>query len=227
VKTPKRLRLVLSLSATLLATFLAHAQAQPTRLEVPGAPIPTYMLVQSPAEPHTTLQVVCLFQSDPANSLHGSLAEINERLGGLLDQIRKPTSFAGNLGETLLIAPAAGKMSAKKLLIIGLGDSQSYTPRRMEMVGSIVYREAGRLGAESPFFAPTVLDGGVTGFGTGETATWFIRGFLRAAATQKQLVSAGDASGVTIHDLTFLAGAQHAKDTRDGIAKVYAEAAGK
>ena len=225
--TSRHFRLALSFSAILLATLLAHAQSQPTRLEVPGAPIPTYVLVQSPADTRTALQVVCLFQSDPVNTLHGSLAEINERLGGLLDQIRKPTSFAGNLGETLLIAPAAGKMSAKKLLIVGLGDSQTYTPQRMELVGSIVYREASRLGVESPFFAPTVLDGGVTGIGTGETATWFIRGFLRAAATQKQLVSAGDASGVTIHDLTFLAGAQHAKDTRDGIAKAYAEAAGK
>jgi len=227
VKTSRPFRLALNVSAIVLATALAHAQAQPTRLEVPGAPIPTYVLVQSPADTQTSLQVVCLFQSDPANTLHGSLLEINERLGGLLDQIRKPTSFAGNLGETLLIAPSPGKMSAKKLLIVGLGDSKSYTPQRMELVGSIVYREASRLGVESPFFAPTVLDGGVTGFGTGETATWFICGFLRAAATQKQLVRAGDSGGVTIHDLTSLAGAQHAKDTSDGIAKAYAEAAGK
>ncbi len=107
--------------------------------------------------------------------------------------------------------PATGKMPAKRLLIIDLGDSQSYTPQRMELVGSIVYREARRLGVESPFFAPTVLDGSVTGFGTDETAEWFIRGFLHAAVTQKQLVSAGDSGGVTIRELTFLAGAQHAK----------------
>ena len=123
--------------------------------------------------------------------------------------------------------PATGKMPAKGLLIIGLGDSQSYTPQRMDLVGWIVYREASRLGVESPFFAPTVVDGGVTGFGTDETAEWSIRGFLHAAVTQKQLVSAGDSGGVTIRELTFLAGAQHAKDTRDGIAKAYAEAAGK
>jgi Cytosol aminopeptidase family, N-terminal domain len=202
--------------------IFVNGQSAPTQLEVPNAPIPTYVLVQSPADTQTALQVICLFQSDPANTLHGSLLEINEKLAGLLDQIRKPTSFAGSLGETLLIAPSPGKMSAKRILIIGLGDSRSYTPQRMELVGSIVYREASRLGVEHPFFAPTVLDGGVTGFSTGDTAAWFIRGFSRAAATEKQLASSGNSAGETIRGLTFLAGAAHAADSRDGIAKAYA-----
>ena len=224
--TIKRFRPLVALGSILFAVLAAHSQSQPTRLEVPNAPIPTYVLVQSPADTQTALQVICLFQSDPANALHGSLLEINQKLAGLLDQIRKPTSFAGSLGETLLITPA-GKMSAKQLLIIGLGDSKSYTPQRMELVGAIVYREANRLGIEHPFFAPTVLDGGVSGFSTGDTAAWFIRGFLRAAATEKQLASAGDSAGVTIRALTFLAGTAHATDTRDGLAKAFVASSGK
>jgi hypothetical protein len=209
------------------AALAAHSQSQPTQLEVPNAPIATHVLVQSPADTQTALQVICLFQSDPANTLHGSLLEMNEKLAGLLDQIRKPTSFAGNFGETLLIAPASGKMAAKRILIIGLGDSKSYTPQRMELVGSIVYREATRLGIDHPFFAPTVLDGGVTGYSTGETAAWFVRGFLRGAATEHQLASTGNSTGVTIRSLTFLAGAAHAADTRDGLAKAYSAVAAK
>jgi hypothetical protein len=112
-------------------------------------------------------------------------------------------------------------MSAKQLLLVGLGDSKSYTPQRMELVGSIVYREANRLGVEHPFFAPTVLDGGVSGFSTGETAAWFVRGFMRAAATEKQLAHAGYSKEPTIRELTFLAGAAHAHDTRDAIANIY------
>ena|ERR1700685_4112547 len=204
------------------ASSLVAGQSAPTRLEVPNAAVPTHVLIQSPAETTTDLQVICLFQSEPKNTLHGSLTEIDEKLGGLLDQIRKPTSFAGILGETLLITPPPGKLSAKRILLVGLGDSQSYTPQRMELVGSIVYREANRLQIEHPFFAPTVLDGGVTGFSTGDTAEWFIRGFLRAKATEKQLVDAGASKGATIRDLTFLAGSAHANDTRDGIAHAYA-----
>lgn len=210
----------------LLAAPAAICQTQPSQLEVSNAPIPTYVLVQSPAETATDLQVICLFQSDPANALHGSLLEINEKLAGLLDRIREPSSFAGSFGETLLIAPA-GKMAAKRLLIVGLGDSKGYTPQRMELVGAIVYREASRLGVEHPFFAPTVLDGGVTGFSTGETAAWFVRGFLRAAFTEKQLANAGNSTGVSIRALTFLAGPTHAADTRDGLAKAYSASAGK
>lgn len=91
----------------------------------------------------------------------------------------------------------------------------------MELVGSIVYREASRLGVSDPFFAPTVLDGGVTGFSTGDTAEWFIHGFVRAASTEKVLVAAGVSPSLTIRQLTFLAGPAHAQDSRDGIARGY------
>jgi hypothetical protein len=213
-----------ALGALICCSAILVGQSAPAQLQVPNATIPTHVLVQSPAETKTALQVICLFKSDPTNTLHGSLVEINEKLGGLLDQIRKPASFAGMFGETLLISPPLTKMPAKQILIVGLGDSQSYTPERMELVGSIVYREASRLRVEHPFFAPTVLDGGVTGFSTGDTAAWFMRGFLRAATTEKQLVGAGASAGMSVRELTFLAGATHANDTRDGIEKAYTAA---
>lgn len=106
---------------------IAIAQTPPTQLDVPNAPITTRVLVQSPAETKTDLQVICLFQSDPANTLHGSLLELNEKLGGLLDQIRKPTGFAGLFGETLLLTPTKSQLPAKRLLIVGLGDSKAFT----------------------------------------------------------------------------------------------------
>lgn len=207
---------------TLFLLSVAALCQSPTQLDVPNAPIPTHVLVQSPAETKTDLQVICLFQSDPANTLHGSLLEINEKLGGLLDQIRKPSGFAGLFGETLLLTPSKSHLPAKSLLIVGLGDPKAFTPQHMELVGSIVYREASRLGVSDPFFAPTVLDGGVTGFSTGDTAEWFIRGFVRADSTEKLLISAGVSRSQTIRQLTFLAGPAHAQDSRDGIARGYA-----
>jgi hypothetical protein len=198
------------------------AAASPAVLPVANATIPTRVLSQSPADTVTELQIICLFHSDPSNTLHGALLEINEKLKGLLDKVRKPELFAGDQGETLLIVSPPETLAAKRLLIIGLGDSQTYTPERMELVGSIAYRESNRLGVAHPFFAPTVLDGGVTKFTTAETAQHFLRGFLRAADAEKLLADGGVSAGVTVVDLTFLAGVKYASITHDGLVQEFA-----
>ena len=201
-----------------LTSSVACAQSA---IEVTGAPVPIQILAQSPADTNTDLQVICLFQSAPENTLHGSLLETNEKLSGLLDRIRKPDLFRGELGETILIVPPKGGLGAKRLLIIGLGDSQSFSPQRMQLVGEVLYSEAARIGVSHPFFAPTILDGGVTTFTTGEVAEQVIRGFLRAASIDKLLRDAhGSGAGVTA--LTYLAGAKNVDSTRTGIEKAIA-----
>ena len=193
--------------------------AVPALSQQGGARFPVEVLVQSPAGTQTELQVICLFRSEPANTLHGSLTELDQELGGLLTQIRKESLFTGALGETLLITPKAGSMHARKLLLIGLGDLQGFTPAREQVVGSIVFQEAAQLGIANPYFAPTVLDGGKTGVDTGDTAEQFLEGFLRARATEQALHVAGMAAGDGPMKLTFLAGAAHAETTRSGVAK--------
>ncbi len=205
-----------------LAVAQGTAPPKPTEFAVSNAPIPTRVLVQSPAETDTELQIICLFQSVAKNTLHGSLTEIDEKLKGLLGRVRTVAMFRGDLGETLLIVPPSGSLRAKKLLIIGLGDSETFTPARMELVGAIVYNESTRLGVAHPFFAPTILDGGVTGFSTGETAANFVAGFLRAMRTEKSLESAEAAPAKVVADLTFLAGPTHASDTQEGLRKAFA-----
>src|SRR5208282_3522002 len=71
-------------SLFLLAGTLLFAQSQPAR----PAPLPVDVVVKSPAETDTELQVICLFRSDPSNTLHGSLLEMDEKLAGLLQHIR-------------------------------------------------------------------------------------------------------------------------------------------
>ena len=130
--------------------------------------------------------------------------------------------FRGELGETILMMPPAGTLRARRLLIIGLGDSGGFTPQRMELVGSIAYRESNRLGVAQPFFAPTTLDGGVTKFATGEVAERFYTGFLRASRTGKILQEAGASAGQAIQELTYLAGPTHAVDTQQGLERALA-----
>jgi hypothetical protein len=213
-------------TGTLLVPLLTQpiARSQPTSINIAGAPIPIEVLAQSPAETKTDLQVICLFRSSPVNTLHGSLLEVNEKLNGLLERIRKPELFRGELGETLLLAPQGGAMGARKLLIIGLGDSQDFSPQRMRLVGEILYAEAGRIGVTHPFFAPTVLDGGVSKFTTGEVAEQVIGGFLRAASIDKLLRRANVAEGSEVTALTYLAGVKNISSTRQGIEKAVAAA---
>jgi len=130
---------------------------------------------------------------------------------------RKPHLFRGELGEMMLITPPVGGLAARRVLIIGLGPSDTFTPHRMELVGSIAYREANQLGIKHPFFAPAVLDGGVTKFNSGETAESFFSGFLRAQRTEKVLVDAGESTGRAVEDLAFLAGPTQATDTQRGL----------
>lgn len=216
----------LTLWIALLAGFgiLGYAQTQPAPIDIPNAPIPVQVLAQGPADTKTDLQVICLFRSSPENTLHGSLIETNEKLKGLLDRIRKPNLFRGELGETLLVTPPKGGLGAKKLLIIGLGDSKTFSVDRMQLVGEILYTEASRLGVAHPFFAPTILDGGVTKFATGQVSEQVLAGFLRAAAIDKALKDANASASPSVAALTFLAGAKNVSSTREGIEKAISEA---
>jgi hypothetical protein len=205
-----------------LFAFLPVLCAQPASVEVGGGPLPIRILAQSPADTNTELQAICLFRSVPGNALHGSLTEANDKLNGLFDRVRKQELFRGELGETLLITPPAGSLGAKKLLIIGLGDSQDFTPARMQLAGEILYTESARLSVAEPFFAPTILDGGVNKFATGEVAEQVIRGFLRAAAIDKVLREAKASGGGVVARLTYLAGVKNVDSTRSGIERVLA-----
>jgi hypothetical protein len=194
-------------------------------IDIQGAPIPIKILVQSPADTAAELQVICLFRSSAENSLHGSLMEINEKLKGLIEHIRRPDLFRGELGETLLIAAPKDSLAARKLLLIGLGDSQTFSAERMQLAGEILFTEASRINVSHPFFAPTILDGGVTKFTTGEIAEQVMGGFLRAAAISHFLrdEKASDKPGVAA--LTYLAGEKNISSTRAGIEKAIAAAA--
>jgi hypothetical protein len=221
------LRKALLLASIVWSCPVAYAQIKPAGIDVADGPVPIRILVQSPVDTDTDLQVICLFRSSPENKLAGSLAEANEKLKGLLDRVRSPMLFRGELGETLLLVPPGNSIAARKLLIIGLGDSQTFSPQRMRLVGEILYTEASRLGVAHPFFVPTILDGGVSKFSTGEVAEQLISGFVRAAQTEDALEEANVSASRNVTALTYLAGQRHANETLEGIRKGISETSRK
>jgi len=211
----------LVLSAALLpCTVFAQtaAPAEGTRLAVPNPKLPVDVLVEGPTKAPGDLQIICLFSSKPENKLLASLATMDQQLGGLLTTVRTQALFRGDLGETMLIMPKPGVIAAKRLLIIGLGDRTTFTAAREELVGEIVYAESERLGVAAPSFAPTILDGGFTGTGTGDIGAAFITGFLRGRALAVTLHAANGGPTPVVARLTFLAGQAHAVETQKGIA---------
>ncbi|MBO6200536.1 MAG: peptidase M17, partial [Chryseobacterium sp.] len=98
-------------------------------------------------------------QALPAN-LNG-LVHLDEALKGEFTKIRQSGQFKGHSLETLLITPPAGSMSAKKLLLIGLGDRNNFTPELMTSVAEVATREALRLGVTNFAFASDLKDAGI------------------------------------------------------------------
>ncbi|SHE98198.1 M17 family peptidase N-terminal domain-containing protein [Chryseobacterium sp. OV279] len=126
-------------------------------------------LVQGPSSADTQLQVACVFeytqndihsaQALPAN-LNG-LVHLDDALKGEFTKIRQSGQFKGHSLETILITPLAGSMSAKKLLLIGLGDRNNFSPELMTSVGEVAAREAMRLNVTNFAFASDLKDAGI------------------------------------------------------------------
>jgi hypothetical protein len=186
--------------------------------------LPVSVLSKGPSDSDTDLLVFCLFRSSPRNKLSASLVETDDKLHGLLTEVRRPGLFNGELGETMMLTPAPGTMKPRKVLIIGLGDSQTFTPARMYLIGKIAFLEADRLGVAHPFFAASILDGGVTKFTTGEVATFVVGGFRDALALEQTLHARGGAGPPVVADFTYLAGPKNVSSTTAGIAKAMTKA---
>jgi hypothetical protein len=218
------------LSGSLALRAQAPAAAAPTEgqvLPVASAGFPVEIMVESPDKTKAELQVICLFRTDTAVPLFGSLIVLDNKLGGALTKLRAGGLFRGELGETILLVPKPGTISASRLLIVGLGDLAGFVPAREQRVGWTVFQESARLGVAHPYFAPTVLDGGKKGMDTGQVSENFWLGFLRAKAAEDALRAVGASAGPGPSSLTFLAGGPYATTAQAGLARASAAGAGK
>src|ERR1017187_4423190 len=103
-------------------------------------------LVEGPSTAITPLQVACVFEytegdifkSPPALPVAvNGMVHLDHDLKGIITDIRKSGKFAGHALETLLIAPPPGTIGAKRLILIGLGDRNKFTPELMISVAGV------------------------------------------------------------------------------------------
>jgi hypothetical protein len=160
-----------------------------------------------PATQATDLQIICILQHDPAGDTYiEAMHDLDQRLGGLLSDLRNRGDFVGAAGETLLLTPPAGAIAAKRLLLIGVGEEPKLTADKLRVTGRIAAREAGRLKVSHISWAPTLHDQGSTRIEVGEGDAAFATGFAEASAAEQYLAKRGLADPPSVADLTIEAG---------------------
>lgn len=185
-------------------------------------------VVQSPSAQETSLQVVCLFEytegdifnSPPAlpKELNG-MFHVDEALKGLITDLRKTNKFEGKLLETLLILPPTNTISAKKLLLIGLGNRNDFKPEIMRMIGLTGMREALRLGVGEYSHASDLKDAGISS-PTAEVAGYVIQGALEAFQTQLYLKKQNASDTPSVKKVSLLTGPAYFEDSKEGVKNV-------
>ncbi|UKB82519.1 peptidase M17 [Chryseobacterium sp. MEBOG06] len=186
--------------------------------------------VQGPSSANTDLQVACVFEYTEGDifnapalpaSLNG-LVHLDEALKGELTNIRKSGQFQGHSLETILITPPAGSMSAKKLLLIGLGDRNKFTPDLMTSVGEVAAREAMRLGVANFAFASDLKDAGIDS-PTALIAGNVVRGIVHANRSENYLKEHQLSTTKKIEKVYLLSGPAFFETAGGGISEAIAE----
>ena len=187
-------------------------------------------MVQGPSTETTQLQIACVFEytegdifnSPPAlpEAVNG-MVHLDKSLNGLITDLRKSGKFEGHSLQTLLITPPAGTISAKKLLLIGLGDRDKFTPQIMQQVATVGMEEALRLGVTEYAFASDLKDAGIDS-PTAEVAGYGVTGAINAYRTHIYLKGKKMSNFKPIRKITLLAGPSFFTTAGEGITKAIA-----
>ncbi len=187
-------------------------------------------LVQGPSAAKAELQVACVFEYTegdifnppalPAN-LNG-MVHLDDALKGIITELRKSGKFTGHSLETLLITPPQGTLAAKKLLLIGLGNRNTFTSDLMISVGSVAMREALRLGVSDYSFASDIKDAGIDS-PTALVAENVVLGAFEAYRTQAFLKDKKLSDHKPLTKIILLAGPAFYTVAGDGIKEAIAK----
>ncbi|MPS64849.1 M17 family peptidase N-terminal domain-containing protein [Chryseobacterium sp.] len=170
-------------------------------------------LVQGPSAAKADLQIACVFEytegdifNPPAlpKELNG-MVHLDEALKGIITEVRKKGQFKGHALETLLINPPKGSLASGKLLLIGLGNRNSFDAELMKEVGSVAMREALKLQVHTVSFASDIKDAGIDS-PTALVAENVVLGAFEAYRTQSYLNALHLSDTMKLKKLILLAG---------------------
>jgi hypothetical protein len=228
--------------AAILSTATLSLTAQ-TTADVKTTPVGTSVIwgkvdgvaiegmVQGPSTEVADLQIACVFEytegdifnSPPAlPAAVNGMVHLDHDLKGIITEVRKSGKFAGHAFETLLITPPAGSIGSKKLLLIGLGDRNKFSPELMKSIGSVALNEAIRLGVSHYAFASDLKDAGIDS-PTALVANYVVAGTFEAYRTQAWLKDKKMATYNPLTKITLLAGPAFYSVAGEGIKEAIAK----
>jgi hypothetical protein len=203
----------------------AKEQVKEKALDAPHE-VKVKVRMEGPYTADVPLQVVCYFKYTPegAKRMSGAPVELDKQLGGAIASLRERGEFGEDQLETILLTPPRDSIKAKALLLVGLGDEDALSLKRMEAVGRASLREAVRLGASRVGFAPLIRDQGNTQIGTGDVEMAVVRGMLLAYDTEKRLQKEGLSKAYSLDEWNVEAGPTYFDETVEGVQKAIEQA---
>ncbi len=98
----------------------------------------------------TDLLVVGIFKGD---KFHGSVKSVNDALGNALRELADDENFDGELGKSVDVSRTFGKIGAKRVLLLGLGDKLRFSSGTVRKAANITARKL-RAAASHVTFGP-------------------------------------------------------------------------
>jgi hypothetical protein len=208
MKTARLLLHSLALGALLTVSSFGEAPAAPKETLVGDQPLGIAFSVKmtGPYAQDCDLQIICAFKhQETGDNYIGAMKDFDARVGGLLSSLRNRGEFVGDLGESILFAPA-GMIPAKQLLVIGLGEESALSLDTLRVIGRVAAREAVRLKAKRVAFAPVIRDQGNNTIDVGLGDRAFVESVLAAYDTEQRLQAQGLAEKFAITEWVIEAG---------------------
>ena len=170
------------------------------------------------AEVATPLLVFQLFERD--RDLRGSVADVDQRLGGLIADVLNRGDFTGKRDEALVLY-TRGAIAAERVLLVGAGQRADFTVERVRRGVGTAVRQAEKLSLRAVAFAMDHIDnvsehmGAFAALGAAEAAvlaTWDMREFKSQSPDAPP--------PIRLEEFTLLASSDQQKDEFAAAARV-------
>lgn len=147
----------------------------------------------------------------------GGLRHLDKAVGGAVMRLRGDGVFSAAPGEILALSTPRLPVAASTILLVGMGDPESWSPAVLETAMSAATSEALRRGAVSASFAPSLLDSGIAVVDSAGVAMAMLRGLLAALNAYPVRFD--------LKLWIFCTGAAHLTATHAAFARAYADLA--
>jgi hypothetical protein len=178
-----------------------------------------------PAQADVDFSVACMFEHELGAGMSGGLLALDQALGGALSRLRAAGAFRAQAMETLLVTTPPSGVTARAVLVIGMGDPAALDGDVLRRACRVAMREAIRYGAASMAFAPSVLDAGHTDNAALNMQEVMLDGMLGALRAEHMLAEAGLARPPALRHCTFDVGAPRLQAAGQAFVQAFARLA--